>query len=167
MTAIFYDSEIVSKAYTAKKLLDLSYLIQAQVASVYDEKGMVFPVVCSSTLLFLKLHGPASVTEVAKALEHPHQTVAQHLNTLGRLDIVEKRRDKTDQRRSEFVLTEIGEDQSERLERYNIEAADVFTGLDKDIGADLGQLLEVGRTHLLDRSMSDRFSELLARGTRS
>ena len=72
----------------AKKLLDLSYLFQSQVSQVYRKEGMI----CSFTLLFLSSHGPASITEVAQALEHPHQTVAQHFKTLGELGIVQTRK---------------------------------------------------------------------------
>lgn len=160
----FYDSGVIDKAYTAKKLLDLSYLIQSQVSQVYRQKGMIFPVICSSALLFLSRHGPASVTEVAKALEHPHQTVAQHFKTLGKLGIVQNQKDPLDKRRSEYFLTEIGKDQAARLELYNVEAADVFTGLDGDLGQDLGQILDAGRDSLLQKSMADRFAELFDLG---
>jgi len=163
----FYDSKVIDKAYTAKKLLDLAYLIQSQVTEVYRRKGMIFPVICSSTLLFLSRHGPASVTEVAKALEHPHQTVAQHFKTLSKLDIVQNRKDPLDKRRAEYFVTETGKDQADRLEQYNVEAADVFKSLDDDLAQDLGQILDAGRHSLLHRSMADRFSELFDLGEQS
>lgn len=153
----FYDSAIVRKAYTAKKLLDLAFLIQAQVTKVYARNGMVFPVSCSSTLLHLSKSGPASVTEVARALEHPHQTVAQHLATLSKLRIIGKRTDAADRRRTEYFLTEFGEAQANLLHQYNVEAAAVFEGLDTDIGADLGDLLDRAMAALNARPMDDRF----------
>ena len=153
----FYDSAIVRKAYTAKKLLDLAFLIQAQVTKVYARNGMVFPVSCSSTLLHLSKSGPASVTEVARALEHPHQTVAQHLATLSKLHIIGKRTDAADRRRTEYFLTEFGTAQASLLNQYNVEAAAVFEGLDTDIGADLGDLLDRAMAALNARPMDDRF----------
>ena len=153
----FYDSAVVRKAYTAKKLLDLAFLIQAQVTKVYARNGMVFPVSCSSTLLHLSKSGPASVTEVARALEHPHQTVAQHLATLSKLQVIEKRTDAADRRRTEYFLTEFGEAQASLLHQYNVEAAAVFEGLDTDIGADLGDLLDRAMAALNARPMDDRF----------
>lgn len=153
----FYDSAIVRKAYTAKKLLDLAFLIQGQVSKVYARNGMVFPVSCSSTLLHLSKKGPASVTEVARALEHPHQTVAQHLATLSKLHVIEKRTSDTDRRRTEYYLTEFGTAQAHLLHRYNGEAATVFEGLDTDIGADLGDLLDRAIAALYARPMDDRF----------
>jgi DNA-binding MarR family transcriptional regulator len=163
----FYDSSVIDKAYTAKKLLDLFYLIQSQVSQVYRQKGMIFPVICSSTLLFLSRHGPASVTEVARALEHPHQTVAQHFKTLGKLGILKNQKDPLDKRRSEYFLTETGTDQAARLELYNVEAAEVFKSLDRDLGQDLGQLLDSGRHSLLQKTMVERFAELLDLGERA
>ncbi len=154
----FYDSAIVRKAYTAKKLLDLAFLIQSQVTKVYTRNGMVFPVSCSSTLLHLGRRGPASVTEVARALRHPHQTVAQHLGTLGRLGLIGKRTDPADRRRTEYFLTDFGTSQARLLDRYNVEAATVFQGLDADIGADLGDLLDSAMAALDARPMDARFS---------
>lgn len=80
---------------------------QNQVTKVYARNGMVFPVSCSSTLLHLNKNGPASVTEVARALP-PHQTVAQLLATLSKLHVIEKRTDAADRRRTEYFLTEFG-----------------------------------------------------------
>ncbi|WP_269714036.1 MarR family winged helix-turn-helix transcriptional regulator [Caulobacter sp. NIBR2454] len=153
----FYDSAVVRKAYTAKKLLDLAFLIQSQVTQVYARKGMVFPVSCSSTLLHLSKSGPASVTEVARALQHPHQTVAQHLATLSKLRAIEKRTDPADRRRTEYFLTAFGTAQADLLHQYNIEAAAVFEGLDTDIGADLGDLLDNAMAALDARPMDERF----------
>lgn len=156
----FYNNVIVQKAYTAKKLLDLAFLIQAQVTAVYAHKGMIFPVSCSSTLLYLGKQGPASVTEVARALQHPHQTVAQHLATLGKLNIIDKRADAGDRRRLEYVLTDLGRSQADLLDQYNIEAAEVFDRLNTDIGTDLGDVLDMGIRALNNRSMADRFWDL-------
>ena len=153
----FYDTAIVRKAYTAKKLLDLAFLIQTQVTKVYVRKGMIFPVSCSSTLLHLSKDGPASVTEIARALKHPHQTVAQHLATLSKLGIIEKRSDIADRRRAEYVLTDLGVTQAGHLDQYNAEAASVFEGLDADIDADLGDLLDNAMTALDARPMDERF----------
>ncbi|MDG1827501.1 MAG: MarR family transcriptional regulator [Henriciella sp.] len=158
----FYDSDTIKKAYTAKKLLDLAYLILDQVSTVYTQKGMIFPVICSSTLLFLSKRKPASVTEIARALEHPHQTVAQHLKTLDKLGIVQKRPDKTDKRRSEYHLTEVGKVQAQRLDEYNLQAADVFKSLDEDIGADLGKMLDTSIAALAAHTMEDRFKKLFS-----
>jgi len=161
----FYHDAIVRKAYTAKKLLDLAFLIQSQVAQIYVRKGMVFPVACSSTLLQLSKGGPASVTEVARVLQHPHQTVAQHLVTLDKLKIVDKRTDESDRRRTEYFLTEIGEIQASRLDQYNVEAADAFESLNKDLGVELGDILDVAMAALNTRGMADRFPNPIAPGS--
>lgn len=156
----FYNSKIIDKAYTAKKLLDNAYLIMEQAKSVYIQRGMVFPVICSSTLVCLKTGGFTSVTEIAKEIGHPHQTVAQHLRALSKLDILDKRTDKKDLRRTEYYLTALGHEQAELLNKYNIEAASVFRGLDADIGIDLGATLDAAYDQLTRKTLSDRFSSL-------
>ena len=161
----FYNTAIVQKAYTAKKLLDLAFLIQSQVTEVYTHKGMIFPVSCSSTLLYLGKCGPASVTEVARVLQHPHQTVAQHLATLTRLHIIDKRADEADRRRIEYFLTDVGKAQATLLDQYNVEAAEVFERLNRDIGTDLGDVLDIGISSLKKRSMADRFWDLFELGS--
>ena len=156
--AKFYNSDVIRKAYTAKKLLDLAYLIIGQAADVYVRKGMMFPVICSSTLLRLSRDGPASVTEIARDLQHPHQTIAQHLATLTKLGIAEKRPDETDRRRFEFHLTRVGEEQAALLEQYNLDAAEVFRTLDADIDVDLGAVLDAAFAALERTPMTERFS---------
>ena len=138
----------------------MSYLILDQVAQVYSQKGMIFPVICSSTLLCLSKNGSASVTKIARVLKHPHQTLAQHLKTLTKLGIVKNREDKNDKRRTEYFLTARGAAQADLLDHYNLQAADVFKSLDEDIGVDLGATLDVGIEALNRRTMVDRFWEL-------
>jgi DNA-binding MarR family transcriptional regulator len=154
----FYTNETINKAYTAKKLLDLSYLIQQQAAAVYTAKGMVFPVICSSTLLRLAAGGPGSVTDIAQVLEHPHQTIAKHLATLEKLGIVGKQPDPQDRRRTEYHLTAFGQDQAALLHAYNREAAQVFSDLDAEISTDLSAALDTAITSLKGKSFAARFA---------
>ncbi len=156
----FYRDDTIQKAYTAKKLLDLAYLIQGQAAEVYRARGMVFPVICSSTLLRLADAGPASVTQIAAVLEHPHQTITQHLNALIKLGIAEKRPDESDKRRFEFHLTPFGEEQAALLKSYNAAAARVFTELDEALSVTLSAVLDGGITALKEHPLAARFEGL-------
>lgn len=156
----FYNTNIMSKAYTAKKLLDLKYLILEQAAPIYVKRGLIFPVTCSSTLLHLNNAGPSSVTEIAKALDHPHQTIAQYLCKLTKLGLVDCRLDTNDKRRSEYHLTKKSKNQLTKLINYNRESALAFEGLNKDIGVDLSQVLDTSFEHLKRKSLSERMLEL-------
>lgn len=156
----FYKDDTIQKAYTAKKLLDLAYLIQGQAAEVYRARGMVFPVICSSTLLRLANAGPASVTQIASVLEHPHQTITQHLNALIKLGIAEKRQDESDKRRFEFHLTPFGVEQAALLAAYNTAAARVFTDLDEALSVTLSSVLDEGMAALKERPLAARFEGL-------
>jgi DNA-binding MarR family transcriptional regulator len=156
----FYNSDLIHKAYTGKKSLDFSYLVLAQVETVYRNKGMVFPVVTSSTLLYLSEQGSASLTEIAKALQFPHQVIAQRINSLSKLDLLEKHPDPNDKRRSEYHLTRKGKDQAARLAAYNIEAAAVFQSVFDDAGVDIGAALDSGCAALEEKTMAERFIEI-------
>lgn len=159
-TAKFYNSELIQKAYTAKKALDFFYLILEQVRTVYLDKGMIFPVIASSTLLYISEHEPVSLTEISKALEHPHQVIAQRTATLMKLNLLRKQPDPNDKRRSEFSLTKIGSTQAALLHKYNIEAADVFQSIFDDAGVDIGAALDAGNNAMKQRTMAHRFSDL-------
>lgn len=160
VTSKFYNSELIQKAYTAKKALDFSYLILKQVGTVYLDKGMVFPVIASSTLLYISEHEPVSLTEIAKVLEHPHQVIAQRTATLMKLNLLSKQADPNDKRRTEFSLTKLGKSQAALLHKYNIEAADVFQSIFDDAGVDIGAALDAGCDALHQRTMARRFSDL-------
>jgi hypothetical protein len=66
----------VNKVFLAKSVFDLHLLILKQAEEVYEIKGIVFPVAVSSVVLFLCSTQQASLTQIARALGHPHQLIA-------------------------------------------------------------------------------------------
>lgn len=137
----FYDSELISKAYLGKKAADLANLITAQAEAVYRDRGMTFPVVTSSTLHYLGRNGGVSLVDIAKALEHPHQVIAQRIANLARLGLVERHPDPDDGRRQLLHLTDQGRDQAGRLEDYIIASSTAVQDLFDEIHADLSKTI--------------------------
>ncbi len=140
-----------------KQLSSLSALIQEQMTPVFAQKGIVLPVICSSTLLCLGRIAPATVTDIAKQVGHPHQSVAQHLGKLLKLGIIKKQADTNDKRRTEYVLTAVGQQQIQKLHAYNQQAEKVFETLAKTLGADLPALLLAAEEQLRTRPLTARF----------
>lgn len=144
-------------AFMGKMALDLATLIARQAEAVYEARAMAFPVIVSSTLLYLVEAGPASLTEIAQGLDHSHQLVKQRVDILLKLGLIRSRRDPHDGRRTLFSLTAEGATQAERLKAYRAEAARVFTALSEEIGVDLADILPRAREALERRPMAVRF----------
>ena len=153
----FYNSVEIKTAYVGKRAKDFNYLITAQAENVYRRCGIIFPVVASSTVAYLYRNGPAALADIAKALEHPHQTIAQHTESLTKARLAIKKPDPNDGRRSNFHLTAKGRDQAARLEMLSEEAANVFQELFDEIGLDLSDALEKAHKALKERPLEKRF----------
>jgi DNA-binding MarR family transcriptional regulator len=147
----------VNKAFMAKRVFDLHLLILKQAEQVYTDRGIVFPVSVSSTVLFIASVKGASLAAIARALGHPHQLIAQRVKTLLKLGLVIGRQDSHDKRRTFYKLTKAGQKQSELLNDYCTEAAIAFNHLSAELGVDLHQLLDRACTALDANSFAKRF----------
>ncbi len=144
-------------AFTAKMALDFAVLVAKQAEEVYSAKGMAFPVQVSSTLLYILRAGTASLLEIARALDHPHQLVAQRIKIMDKLGLLSKEPDPNDGRRTVFRLTDAGKAQGDRLEAYCKEAAAVFSALSDEVGTDLITHLRRAVVSLEACPLIDRF----------
>ncbi len=153
----FYDSRQVNKAYFGKKAADLVDLIALQAAVVYQQRGMVFPVVTSSTLDYLARHDGVSAADVAQALEHPHQLITQRIAGLEKLHLVERHTDPDDGRRLLVRLTPKGRKQAELLEDYIAASTKAVDDLFAEIDSDLSAVIDRAILALKQRPFSDRF----------
>lgn len=144
-------------AFTAKMALDFALLVSRQAESVYERKGITFPVTVSSTVLYLTGVNTASLVEIARALGHPHQLIAQRLKILLKLELIKCAPDPNDRRRTVYSLTKEGSRQSVRLRKYCGEAAKVFSDLSDEIGVDLLSALGAAVSSLQQTPLSRRF----------
>lgn len=140
-----------------KMAVDFATLIARQAEAVYEARAMGFPVIVSSTLLYLVEAGPASLTEIAAGLDHSHQLVKQRTDMLQKLGLVRTERDPNDGRRTLFHLTATGTTEGERLLAYRAEAARVFTALSTELGVDLATILPRARMALEATPLAARF----------
>ena len=155
----FVNSENTQKAFLGKHAQDLIIKTSDQVQIVYRERGLIIPVVVSSTLLSISRNKGASLADISKTLELPHQLVAQRAAKLLKLELIEKRADPNDKRRSEFRLTKTGAAQAKILELCMADTAQIYDDLYKEIGCDLPQMLRAAIDALDRKSLQTRFAE--------
>lgn len=150
----------INEAFLAKSVFNLHLLIQKQADDVYAAKGLEFPVVVSSTLLFLSSVNKASVTQIAKALDHTHQLAAQRIKILLKLSLIEITEDSKDKRATFYKLTKKGVKQSEVLNNYCLEATIAFNSLSDELGINLQATLNNAIQALNKKTLSERFPSL-------
>jgi len=155
----FVNSETVRKAYLGKHAQDLILKSSDQVLDVYKARGIVIPVVVSSTLQFLNRDSGASLSDIARALELPHQLVAQRTEKLLKLGLVTKQLDPADKRRSEFHLTKTGQNQAHLLKQCMADMALVYADIYDEIDCDLAQALLDAITALERKPLLSRFED--------
>jgi DNA-binding MarR family transcriptional regulator len=155
----FVNSESRRKAFLGKHAQDLVIKTSDQIKIVYQERGLVIPIVVSSTLLLIARNQGASLADISKALELPHQLVAQRVEKLLKLELIEKRADPDDKRRSEFRVTKSGTAQAKILEECMADTAQIYGDLYEEIGCDLPKVLLATLEALDRKSLQTRFAE--------
>ncbi|MBL38719.1 MAG: hypothetical protein CMP07_09965 [Xanthomonadales bacterium] len=153
-------------AFLGKAAQDLLYLSSEQVAVIYERRGLGIPVEVSSTLLYLARHKNAVLTDISGALDIPHQLAAQRIAKLQKLDLLVKRPDPDDRRRTHLQLTRTGREQARVLDRCMADMATVYKQLYEEIGCDLAKKLNQAIEALKKRDLAARFDENF-RGDRS
>lgn len=134
-------------------------------APVYEAYGLIIPVEGSSTLQVLAPGKALSLTEIARLLDQSHQLIAQRISKLHALALVEQRPDPSDKRRKEYVLTERGEEQWQRLDQLMKATADVNDRLFKEIECDLTSSIDEALKALDRQNYLDRFADFSAQRT--
>lgn len=155
----FVSSNTIKSAYLGKHAHDLLFKSSEQVESVYLMRGIIIPVIVSSLLQYLSDHEGASLTEIGRALGVPHQLVAQRINKLKNLSLIERRADPGDGRRFGFFLNSHGEEQARRLKACMEDMALIYEDLYQEIECDLAQKLLEAVGSLETRSLKERFAE--------
>ncbi len=155
----FVNTETIRKAYLGKHAQELLLQSSEQVRVVYEQRGIVIPVVVSSVLHFIYTDPRTSLADISKGLKLPHQLVAQRIEKLDRLGLIEKHPDPADKRRSEFHLTSAGRQQAMRLKQCMEDTALVYSDLYDEIGCDLAQALLDAINALERKPLSARFAE--------
>ena len=155
----FLSDELWKQVYLSKRAQDLRLIVLRQLQDLYASKGVIVPPVASVTLQLVARTEKPSVSDIAKILEVPHQTIAQRLGSLRKLNLVENGVDPNDQRRTIYQLTKLGAEQFKLLEECLQELAIVYSDMYDEIECDLPKFLSRAITALNDKSISERFEE--------
>lgn len=153
----FSDKLRSNYAFMGKTVFDLHCLIQKQSDELYLEKEMGFPVVVSSTLLFLDSVESASTMEIGRVLNHTHQLVAQRIKILLKHNLIAGMPDPNDKRKTLYHLTAAGQQKAQILQLYCDDARIAFQSLSDELGVDIQQLLNDISSALKKKSFAERF----------
>lgn len=156
VTKNFRDEHALNGAFLSNKLLRLVDLIALQGDDLLREAEITIPSRAVACTLFIGDKGQASLADIAKALDEPHQLTAQRVEGLIQLDLLERRDDPDDRRRKALTLTRKGKAQYQLLLVRLAEIERALSDLYAEIGFDLSEILETAigalrRTPLLDR----------------
>lgn len=157
MSRDFLHEAASTRAYIGKHAADLANLLTAHAGTVYHKRGMIFPVVTSSTLHYIDRNPDVSLADISCALEHPHQVIAQRIGSLKKLGLLDQRPDPEDGRRQLLALTETGRSQARLLDDYIAASQTAIDSLSEEIGADLPDILSKAIESLKKRTFADRF----------
>ncbi len=100
----------------ASRLKQLSETMMADGIRIYKESSLDFEPRWFPVTYYLKNHGPAPLTTVAKALNRTHPAVVQVVNILSKKGLVVRIKDAADNRINSVGLSEKGRELISRLE---------------------------------------------------
>jgi len=150
----------LGRGFTPKLAMDFASLMEKQAKPVYENIGIIFPVIASSTVSVIGNNQTASLLDIARALDVPHQLAAQRIKKLLQLDIISTHKDIRDKRKTNYQLTELGKTQNDLLNLYLSKADNVFSELNDELDLDLMALLQQVNESFAGKSLFQRiFSE--------
>lgn len=144
------------RSFTPKLALDFASKMEKQAAPVYQQLGLIIPVITSSTLCFIADHKKTSLLEIARALTIPHQLAAQRVKILLQLELIIAEKDPNDKRRTNYILTTQGHKQNKLLDQYLLLAEQAFIELNQELELDLMLVLEQVNSCFAKRSLLER-----------
>lgn len=155
----FFEQLSVAQAFAGARAFRLANLIGEQGEALLEKADLVIPARCISLVLFLDQNGPASLVEIARALDEQHQLTAHRAKQLESLSIVTRKQDVNDKRRRTFHLTQKGKGEAKQVEAVCRQGVDIFEGLSEEMGFDLNMVLNRAYALLQQRPLINRVVE--------
>ncbi len=124
----------LSRTFLGRLSEQLSELIEQQSAEVFKRAGLVIPVKSSSLLGAIATLGPASASDLVRALHRSHQLIQQKLPKLVTLGLVTRRPASDDQRVILIEITDKGREQLALLDRLASEFDRAYAEMEEDAG---------------------------------
>ncbi len=155
-------SDASERRFLGLKLQRLVDLLVDQGQELFAHHGARTPVRTASTFVVLSRHPGASLADIARELDQPHQLVAQRIHLMMKEGFVVRRDDPRDGRRKAYYLTKRGREEFARVERAIADGARAVEDLNDELGVDLFDIVERARRSLnaLDvKARAARFAE--------
>lgn len=152
----FYEQLPIAPSFVGARAQRLANLISGQGDALLKAADLIVPSRCTSIVLYLDHNGPASLVEIARALDEQHQLTAHRAKQLEDLSIITRKPDPDDQRRRTFHLTQKGKDEAKGIEARCRQAITIFEAIGGEIGCDLNELLDRAYDVLEQRPLTDR-----------
>ena len=146
-------------SFMPKLAFDFVSMIEKQAGVVYQSMGLIIPVITSSTLVLIATQQKASLLEIARRLDIPHQLAAQRVKTLLKLQVISADKDNSDKRRTNYQLTAMGQQQHQLLLTYLQHADKVFAALTIELGVDLMAVLTAANSSFVERPLTSRIHQ--------
>ena len=151
-----------TEAAVGARLRRLSELLERDAGRLYDDAGVVFEQRWFGVLNQLALRGPATVSELAKALRITHASVSQTRRSLELAGLVVSKPDTQDRRKRHLRMSRKGRALWSRLTAVWDALEVVARQLDKEAGGVIAALDRFDAA-LQRSSLYDRATELISR----
>lgn len=145
-------------AFLGLQLFQLLSIIDHQGRELLDESGIDVPARTGSTIIYLRRHGPASKTDLARFLGMSHQLVGYRLKDLHSLGLLRETADPDDRRRTRIALSKKGREVAGQVERVLRKTENAFRTVFEEIGVELFDVLIAAKTALDERSLLQRIA---------
>ena len=130
-------------------------------------EGLSFPSRANSTVLYISEHNGASTADIMRELHQPHQLVAQRIDLLMELGVVERLDDPNDKRRKILRLTRKGKKEAALLRNAMKDAIRAFERLFDEIDVEMDEAVRSMTKALADASIGERVKAVRTRKRRA
>lgn len=149
----------IGRMALGSRLRALSESLTENVKSVYEMYGMPLKPKWFPVFYTLSKKGEMSISEIANTIGHSHPSVIQIVKELKKDGIAKTGRDKTDARRTNVYLTELGIDLSEKIEVQYLDVNAAVEDLLDNSVHDLWKALDEIEYAIDQKSLFERVKE--------
>lgn len=150
-----------TNAAFAWRVTQLSDRLYAQMADAMTGRGIRIVTKTMGIVQLLYSEGPCSQADIAQRLRYSHQLTAQRLSWLYKHDFAVSTPDPSDGRRSLIALTNAGQEEGEKLQRFLPLLMDAYRHLFEELAMDLDLVVQRADQILMATPLSERMADTL------